>query len=158
VIVTQLPLYTCNLENRNLQKIHRWYCLVVFREWKYKNIRDTLETAFTSASQELTFRQMSTMEADGSVEFLDVHHCIMPNEKDGLITKDFVKVTAEHRCFISGLSHRYAQYSNQLFLGKPSECVGRMNTMKIISQLLYDFRMKLYTLASPRTWCKTWQH
>ena len=39
-----------------------------------KDIRDTLETAFTSASLELTFRETSTIEADGSVEFLDVHH------------------------------------------------------------------------------------
>jgi len=40
-----------------------------------------------------------------SVEFLDVHHCVTPNEKYGFIAKDFVKATAEHRCFISGLSH-----------------------------------------------------
>ena len=70
-----------------------------------KDIRDTLETAFTSASLELTFRETSTIEADGSVEFLDVHHCVTPNEKYGFITKDFVEVIAEHRCFISGLSH-----------------------------------------------------
>ena len=36
-----------------------------------KDIRDTLETVFTLASLELTFRQTSTMEAEGSVEFLD---------------------------------------------------------------------------------------
>jgi len=59
-----------------------------FRRENTKDIRDTLETAFRSASLELTFRQTSTMEADGSLEFLDAHHCVLPNEKYGFITKD----------------------------------------------------------------------
>ena len=83
-----------------------------------KDIRDTLETVFTSASLELTFRQTSTMETDGSMEFLDVHHRLTPYEKYRFITTDFVKATAEHGCFISGLSHHPCSAFKSTVLGE----------------------------------------
>jgi len=58
------------------------------------------------------------MEADGSVELLDVHHCLAPNEKYGFITNDFVKATAEHRCFISGLSHQPCSTFKSIVFGE----------------------------------------
>ena len=91
-----------------------------------------------------------------SISEFDVHHCVTPNEKYGFITKNFVTATAEYRCFISGLSHHPCSTFNQLFLGKPSECVDRTNAIRTTSQLLYGFGTKLYALASPRTWCKIW--
>ena len=83
-----------------------------------KDIRDTLGTAFALASLKLTFRHTSTMEADGSVEYLDLHNCVTPNEKYKFITKDFAEATAENRCFIIGLSHHPCSTFKSIVLGK----------------------------------------
>ena len=89
-----------------------------FRSENTKDISDTLETAFTSASLQLMFIQTSKMEGNGLVELLDVHHCIAPNKKYGFITKDFVKATAEHRCFICGLLHHPCSTFKSIVFGQ----------------------------------------
>jgi len=79
--------------------------LFVFWESDKKELKSTLDTAYKSASLGLSFRQTNTIEVDGTVELLDMHICVMPNEKYEFITKDLAKTTAEQRCFISGVSH-----------------------------------------------------
>ena len=74
---------------------------------------------FKNNGLELTFRQICTNDNSGSVEFLDVNHCIAADTVFGFVTKDFVKPTSVGRRFIHGSSHILRQLLNQLYLEKP---------------------------------------
>jgi len=71
----------------------RQYYLVVVLKSGNKGHLNTREIA--PASLDLSFRQTSITRTEGWAEFLGFHHGIMPNEKHGLITEDFVKATPE---------------------------------------------------------------
>ena len=102
------------------------------------------------------------MEADGSVEFLGVHHCVAPNEKYGFIAKDFAKATAEHRCFISRLSHHPCSRFKSIVFGEAIR-MRRLNERDEDYQSAL-VRLRNKTLRSDfsqnmvqdmRTWCAT---
>ena len=69
------------------------------------SIKLALEKVFKDNCLELTFRQACTKDSAGQVEFLDINHCIVPNQPCGFITRDFIKPTAVGRKFINGISH-----------------------------------------------------
>ena len=64
-------------------------------------IRSALYTVYKNNGLKLTFRQICTNDDSGSVEFLDVNHCIAADSVFGFVTKDFVKPTSVGRRFIT---------------------------------------------------------
>lgn len=63
----------------------------------------TISDTFNSAGLKLTtFRRVSTLEKDKTLEFLDVNHVIAPTCSAGFYTTNFVKPTAVHRVFLNG--------------------------------------------------------
>ena len=64
-----------------------------------------LNTVFKNNGLELAFRQIFTNDDSGSIEFLDVNHCIAADSVFGFVTKDFIKPTSVGRRFIHGSSH-----------------------------------------------------
>ena len=66
---------------------------------------------------ELTFRQICTNDDSGSVEFLDVNHCIAADSVFGFVTKDFVRPTSIGRRFIHGSSqHPPSTFKSIIFV------------------------------------------
>ena len=69
------------------------------------DIEQTLSDTFNSAGLKLTFRRVSTLENNKTLEFLDVDHVIDPICSAGFYTTNFVKPTAVHRVFLNGSSY-----------------------------------------------------
>ena len=54
---------------------------------------------------DLDFRQASTTDIGGKVEFFDVCHHFTDSSIFGLVTKDHIKPSARDMCFLNGASH-----------------------------------------------------
>jgi len=88
---------------------------------------------------EPTFRQACTAEKTGEVAFLDVSHCVTIEDDFGLVTKDFVKPTAEGRQFINGNSHHpQTTFKSILF--------GEAIRLRRLKQRKYDYLSSLNLL------------
>ena len=84
---------------------------------------------FKNNGLELTFRQICTNDNSGSVEFLDVNHCIAADTVFGFVTKDFVKPTSVGRRFIHGSSHHPPSTLKSIIFGEAIR-LRRLNERK----------------------------
>jgi len=78
---------------------------------------------------ELTFPQVCTAHQKGEVEFLDVNHCISPDDDFGFVTKDFIKPTAEGKQFINGKSRQPKSTFKSILFGEAIR-LRRLNQTK----------------------------
>jgi len=78
-----------------------------------------LNTVFKNNGLELTFRQICTNDDSGSIEFLDVNHCIAADSVFGFVTKDFIKPTSVGRRSFMVYHTILRPLLNQLYLEKP---------------------------------------
>ena len=85
---------------------------------------------FKNNGLELTFRQICTNHDSGSVEFLDVNHCIAVDSVFGFVTKDFVKPTSVGRRFIPGSSHHPPSTFKSIIFGEAIR-LRRLNERKL---------------------------
>ena len=76
-------------------------------------LKSRLEEEFKNYGLELTFRETSTKETNGEVEFLDVLHKIKRSENKKFIITDFIKPTARNSTFLNGKSY----HPNHVFKG-----------------------------------------
>ena len=73
--------------------------------------------------------QENFTERTGEVEFLDVNHCVTIEDDFGIVTKDFVKPTAEGRQFINGNSHHTQTTFKSILFGEAIR-LRRLNQRK----------------------------
>ena len=81
-------------------------------------IRTALKSVFKNNGLELTFRQICTNDDSGSVEFLDVNHCIAADSVFGFVAKDFVKATYVGRRFIHSAPHHPQSTFKSIIFGE----------------------------------------
>ena len=92
-------------------------------------IRSALNTVFKNNGLELTFQQICTNDDSGSVEFLDVNHCIAADSVFGFVTNDLVKPTSVGRRCIHGLSHHPPSTFKSIIFGEAIR-LRRLNERK----------------------------
>jgi len=74
-------------------------------------------------------RQACTADQKGEVKFLDVNHCITIDDDFSFVTKNFVKLTAEGRQFISRKSHHPQSTFKSILFGEAIR-LRRLNQRK----------------------------
>ena len=91
--------------------------------------RHSVYKRFAITGLELTFRQICTNDGSGSVEFLDVNHCIAVDSVFGFVMKYFIKPTSIGRRFIHGSSHHPLSTFKPIIFGEAIR-LQRLNERK----------------------------
>ena len=88
-----------------------------------------MTVALLRAQQSHCQQSHCTNDDSGSVEFLDVNHCIAADSVFGFVTKDFVKPTSVGRRFIHDSSHHPPSNFKSIIFGEAIR-LRRLNERK----------------------------